>query len=282
MKKRISLLLVLLLCALMAVSISAEEAFDWQTLEQSYYEGTSPFISDTQSITKNRIENRDSRVDYSIAVERFGLKYDMLSPDAAGEKERFAAEFVGGASLWDMAESSGVLYAPFFDENGEGTAIISKDGTYEQAFGGDGGNKYKLVLVTELKNSLLQSNLKLTDTKLYHLFVPDICSGVLFTDGASEYYYVQVSNFESIREGTLYAAADLVDAIVKEENIKPAQPVVLTYDENGELIPPDTGMGGAEDNASPGFDWLVVSIVLGALLLVVGLIVLIKKRTAGR
>lgn len=282
MKKRISLLLVLLLCALMAVSISAEEAFDWQALEQSYYEGTSPFISDVQSFTKNKNNNRDSRVDYSIAVERFGLKYDMLSPDAVGEKERFAAEFVGGASLWDMAESSGVLYAPFFDENGEGTAIISKDGTYEQAFGGDGGNKYKLVLVTELKNSLLQSNLKLTDTKLYHLFVPDICSGVLFTDGASEYYYVQVSNFESIREGTLYAAADLVDAIVKEENIKPAQPVVLTYDENGELIPPDTGMGGAEDNASPGFDWLVVSIVLGALLLVVGLVVMIKRRMAKR
>ncbi len=282
MKKRISLLLVLLLCVLMAVSISAEEAFDWQALEQSYYEGTSPFISDVQSFTKNKNNNRDSRVDYSIAVERFGLKYDMLSPDAVGEKERFAAEFVGGASLWDMAESSGVLYAPFFDENGEGTAIISKDGTYEQAFGGDGGNKYKLVLVTELKNSLLQSNLKLTDTKLYHLFVPDICSGVLFTDGASEYYYVQVSNFASIKEGTLYAAADLVDAIVKEENIKPAQPVVLTYDENGELIPPDTGMGGAEDNASPGFDWLVVPIVLGALLLVAGLVVMIKRRMAKR
>ncbi len=283
MKKLISAMLILLLGTLMVVPVSAESAFDWNALEQSYYEGTSPFVSQDQAIMKNRSESWDNRVDYAIAVERFGLKYDLLSSDAAGEKEQFAAEFNKGATLWSMAESTGLLYAPLFDENGEGTAIIGKDGTYEQAFGGDGGKAYKLIFTTALKKALTKTSLTPTDTQLYNLFIPDICSGVLFTDTVSEYYYVQITNFDSIKEGILYSAADIVDAIVKDASITPAPPVILTYDENGELIPPDTGMGGPqEEEPSANLGWVIALTVSGALLITIAGIVFVKKKLAKR
>ncbi len=277
MKKLISAMLILLLGTLMVVPVSAESAFDWNALEQSYYEGTSPFVS------QNQVINPDNQVDYSTAVEEYRLRYALLRPDAAGEKERFSAEFQEGKSLWQMAEHTGRFYTPYMDEEGVGTAIVDKDGTFGQAFCGDNGDAYKLVLTGRLKKQLNSSLLVPADTAVYKLYIPDICAGVFFTDGISEYFYIQHSNFKSIKEDFLYASADIVDAIVKDASIKPAPPVILSYDENGELIPPDTGMGGPQqEEPSASLEWVIALSVSGALLITAALIILIKKRTAKR
>ncbi len=278
---------IIIFCVSMAilftVPVFAEpQSFDWKALENNYYTGTSPFMLNGKTMAQSEIKNANSGVDYSAVVEQYELKYNMLSLEGEKEKEAFLNDFKGGRSLRSMSEGTGNYFAPYKSEEGIGTAIVDKDGTFGQAFLGDEGKSYKLNLTSELKEGLINSSLKAAQTEAYYLIITDVCGGILFTDNSKEYYYVLDSAFESIKKDNLYTAQNLVDAIEKDKTITTREKLPITYTEEGLAIPET---GGGISSAPEAQHSITSAIILACIILFVmaGITLLfIHKRTARR
>ena len=151
-------------------------------------------------------------------VKKFSTNLDISKIEI---QEQFINDLNESKSLLQLSQFSNEYYALCTQENwGTGTAIVDGNGQVNQVFVGDNGDTYLFDIDTQLQHQLEESGLNLNDTSATFVSIPMYASGIVFSDGFTEYYYPKLIRGGTLITEKLYSIEEIINDIKNNsENI---------------------------------------------------------------
>lgn len=233
-----------------------ESTIDYvNNIYQSYY-------VDVPSTFSNLGNDDSNTLDTSTIVEKFTVNTELSTKE---NQDEFIKELTDGTSILEMVSPNNDYYA-LCDQGewGIGTAIVNQNGEINQVFVADKGETYLIELDDSLQRKLEESSLDLSKTVARFVAIPMYATGIVFSDGAKEYYLPKLIRGGELDVNNLYSVEDIVNDIRENSDKILYEDTLLTNEyisEDGRMNPPTGDLAENTENSNIVFVFLVLFVL---------------------